>query len=432
MQNAKPVPKGASQRLISWDILRVVAVCSVVFQHVTHQAPINHPELGPYPVTLPLQFGASTLMVLSAYFVCVTVRRGNTGKWLWNRLARVLPAYVVAVVVTYVVTRIAVAVINHYHFDTPLDLLFGDPAPATGGPAYPWYLPDLPDLFGNLLMVQAWSPNLHWIDASYWTLPAQVMAFTAAAILWRRFRWGAPGRLPALLWAMVILPLVIRFTWRTDDAAQWIRSAFDGLALHRVALFGAGVAIWLWTQKRLSGHHLAAYLLAVLVAQDAHAYFADTPSTVAFGVVVLAIVAAAGGPDWDLGVVRRLAPVITWLGGISYGLYLVNQELGFVVARVLVAYGVGAWWRIVLCAAAVITLGWLMTRFVEQPAHRWLTGRAPARAPRRSQPQDGSSGSSPDSPLPAPRPVSQATMAAAGPLTSAELVAIGTRISQLR
>jgi peptidoglycan/LPS O-acetylase OafA/YrhL len=412
-----------AQRKVSWDILRVVAVCSVVVQHITHQAPINHPELGPYPFVLPLQFGASTLMVISAYFVCVTVRRGNTVRWLGKRFARVLPAYLVAVLLTYLISRFAAAAVNHYQFTGPLGLMLGDPVPATGGPAFPWYLPDVADLLGNLLMIQAWVPSLHWIDASYWTLPAQVMAFTAAAILWRRGRWSG-GRLTGFLWSMVIVPLIIRFGWRGDDAAQWIKSAFDGLALHRVALFGAGVAIWLWTSNRMSGWHLSAYLVAVLVAQDAHAYFADTPSTVAFGVILLAIVAAAGGPDWNFGIIRRLTPVITWLAGISYGLYLVNQELGFVVARMLFSAGVAAWWRIPLCVAAAILLGWLMTSLVERPAYRWLTS---------DQPQAGRVGRSPVSPVPAPRPASQATIAGAGPVISADLLAAtGTRMSQLR
>ncbi|HET9143950.1 acyltransferase [Actinophytocola sp.] len=423
MPNSESIEKKRSQRRLSWDILRVVAVCSVVFQHVTHQAPINHPELGPYPVTLPLQFGASTLMVISAYFVCVTVRRGNTRQWLRNRLARVLPAYFVAVLATYAVTRLAVAAFNHLRFDGPISLLFGDPSAVAGPTAFPWYLPDLPDLVGNLLMVQAWSPDLHWIDASYWTLPAQVMAFVAAAMLWRRFGWGG-ARLPALLWTLVIVPVVVRFTLRGDDASQWIKSVFDGLALHRVALFGAGVAIWLWTAHRLSGRHLGAYLLAVLVAQDAHARFTDTPSTIAFGVILLAVVAAAGGPDWKVGPLHRLAPVITWLGGISYGLYLVNQELGFVVARVLVDAGVGPVERIVVCVGAVILLGWLMTRYVERPAHRRLTS---------AQPQAVRTGGSPASPVPLPRPASQATIAGAGPLISPELLAAtGARISHLR
>src|SRR6266536_6410274 len=212
--NTLQPPRPRSPRKISWDVMRVVAIYAVVIQHITHQAPINHPELGPYPVVVPLQFGASTLLVISAFFVCVTVRRGNTGRWLWSRLARLLPAYFLAVIGTYVITRVGVAVFEHYRFDGLGGLLFGQPVSGSvvGGPPI-WYLPNSKDLFSNLFMVEAWSPGFHWIDASYWTLPVQVTAFVAAAVLWRKGRWRG-NRLPVLLWAVVIIPVIIRFAWR--------------------------------------------------------------------------------------------------------------------------------------------------------------------------------------------------------------------------
>jgi peptidoglycan/LPS O-acetylase OafA/YrhL len=390
-----------SPRKLSWDVIRVLAVYSVVVQHITHQSPINHPELGPYPFVLPL--GASTLLVVSAFFVCVTVRRGETGRWLRHRLARLLPAYLLAVVITYEVTHAV-------------------------SPMFGWYVPDDTDLWSNLLLVQAWSPQFHWIDASYWTLPVQVMAFVAAAVLWPR-RWAHGRAVVVLLWTLVLAPLVIRFAWRHDDAAQWVKSVFDGLALHRVALFGAGIAIWLWTRDRLSGKHLGAYLVVVLIAQDAHSYFVDTWSTVGFGVILIGVVAAAGGPDWDVPGLRRLARPIRWLGGISFGVYLVHQELGFVLARFLLDAGVGPWGRLAACVAMAIVLGWAMTRLVEQPVHRWLTSDVWRRArvtasavveairdlPVVPQPQAPRSGGVPSSADEPGRPVSQASTADAGP-----------------
>lgn len=419
-----PRPHRQSRRRISWDVIRVVAIFAVVLQHITHQAPINHPELGRYPVELTLQFGASTLIVISAFFVCVTVRRGDTGRWLWSKLARLLPAYLLAVVVTYTVSRAVNA-------------------------AFGWYLPDLTDLIGNLLMIQGWSPEFHWIDASYWTLPVQVMAFVAAALLWPR-GWRRGPHLRVLLWATIVVPLVIRFAWRQDDAAQWIKSMFDGLGLHRVALFGVGIAIWLWSTKRMSGWHLAGYLAAELIAQDAHSYFVDTSSTIAFGVILLGIVAAAGGPDWAIPGIRQLAPVITWLGGISYGVYLVHQELGFVLARLMWGAGIGPWPRITACVVMAIVLGWLLTRLVERPVHRWLTTTAPDLAARLTstatstahaartlggrlaQPQAGRAGAPPVSAEPSPLPVSQARTSAVEPLTSGELALVAAARSQVR
>lgn len=413
MQNTETADPKGSTRKLSWDVIRVVAVFAVVVQHVTHQSLINHPELGPYPVALTVQFGASTLLVVSAFFVCVTVRRGRTGRWLWRRITRLVPPYLAAVVVTYAALR------------------------ATAG-GFGWYVPDGTDLVANLLMIQAWSPRFHWIDGAYWTLPAQVLAFTAAAVLWPRRRLRGRA-LTGLLWTLVVLPVVIRVLFRHEDAPQWVKSAFDGLALHRVALFGVGVAIWLWSRGRLSGAHLALYAVAALIAQDAHAHFADTPSTLAFGVALVGVVAAAGGPDWDVPVLRALARPIRWLGGISFGVYLVHQELGFVLARVLVEAGVGPTGRVLSCVAMAVVLGWALTRLVEQPVHRWLTGGAPAalwRAGRvwvvatlaalrelpqvPAQPQGPSCGVSPTSSAGVPRPVSQVSAAHAGPLNSPE------------
>jgi len=406
--------------------VRVVAIYAVMIQHITHQAPINHPELGPYPLVVPLQFGASTLLVISAFFVCVTVRRGRPGRWLWHRLARLLPPYFLAAVATYVITRIGVAIFQHYRFDGLGGLLFGQPVSGklVGGPPV-WYLPNLTDLLSNLFMVEAWWPGFHWIDASYWTLPVQVMAFVVAALLWPR-GWWRGRRLPLLLWSVVIIPVIIRFAWRGDDSAQWIKSVFDGLSLHRVALFGAGVAIWLWSRDRMTGRYLAVYLIAVLVSQDAHDYFHDTWSTIALGVVFVGIVAAAGGPDWQLG---PLAPAITWLAGISYGVYLVHQQIGFVMARLLLDRGVGPWGRITVSVALAIALGWALTSFVERPAHRWLTTVGPALR-RRAQPQDGSSGSV--WLLPTPRPANHATIVDAGRLISVDPAAAGTSMRQVR
>ncbi|UVS80180.1 acyltransferase [Actinokineospora sp. UTMC 2448] len=370
-----------TERKVSWDVVRVVAVLAVVVGHITRDGPVVHPELGPFAVHLPVLFGANTLLVVSAYFICVTVRRGRTARWLGHKLARVLPPYLVAAVVTYAVLRVA-------------------------APRFGWYTPDSTDLFANVLLIQTWSPEFHFIDGSYWTMSAQVLAFAVAALLAPR-RWLRGPALMALLWALIVVPVVVQLLIRRQEDGL-LRLVYDGMTLHRAAVFGVGVAVWLWTQDRLSGFHLTAYSVAMLIGMEVHTRSEDTASTAAFGIALLVLAAAAGGPDWNVG---PLARPITWLGGISFGVYLVHQELGYVIARLLVDMGVGQVGRFLTCLIAAVVLGWLLTRVVERPAHAWLTGG------RRAQPQGPSSGGSPVSPVAGPRPVSQPSTAAAGPAT---------------
>jgi peptidoglycan/LPS O-acetylase OafA/YrhL len=108
---------------------------------------------------------------------------------------------------------------------------------------------------------------------------------------------------------------------------------------------------------------------------------ARVPSIVGFAVMLVALCAAAKGPDWDLPWLRRLTPVISWLAGISYGVYLVHQELGYILARVLLDAGATGWERLPIVLAAAVLAGWLLTVLVERPAHRRLAGLREGKAP---------------------------------------------------
>nr|WP_255375623.1 acyltransferase [Saccharomonospora sp. CUA-673] len=151
-----------SNRKMSWDVIRVLAISFVVAGHVTAGAQAM-PDIEPYPGTLRLPFGTFTLLVLSGFFMGPTLRKLSVGAWLQARLARLLPAYFVAMLVTFLVLRAVVPTFN--------DAVDGDG---------PWYLPGADDLLRNLLLVHEWTGTMHErIDASYWTLPVQVAAFVA-------------------------------------------------------------------------------------------------------------------------------------------------------------------------------------------------------------------------------------------------------------
>jgi peptidoglycan/LPS O-acetylase OafA/YrhL len=376
---------GRTVRRISWDILRVVAVFSVILGHVTHQGALLHPELTGYPFRVTAQFGAAILLVISAFFVCASLRKGNPGRWLWNRVARLVPAYFVAVIVTYVVTRYAAIEFSGLPFPPGISgFLFGIPQGPPADPS-PWYIPTGLDLFANLTMIQAWGNDLfYYLDGSYWTLPVQLMAFAAAALLWPR-PWRTHRLTVALLWALILVPVLIRFViFDPDTTPRLVVDMFYGLGLHRVHVFAIGIAIWLWSKRRLAGWHIALFVLAASAAQDLHVFPFHHPlpedpqrwpSTIGFAIMLVLVCLAARGPDWRFPGLARIAPAVTWLAGISYGLYLVHQELGYILARALLNIGVPGWLRLIVVLTAAVLGGWAITAFVERPVHRWLTAR---------------------------------------------------------
>ncbi|MFG1645014.1 acyltransferase family protein [Amycolatopsis sp. NPDC049252] len=385
-----PTPERAVRR-ISWDLLRVVAVLAVILGHVTHQGALLHPELTGYPFRVTAQFGAAILLVISAFFVCASLRKGNPRRWLWNRIARLVPAYLVAVLVTYLVTRYAAIRFSGLPFPPGLTgFLFGVPQGLPTDPS-PWYIPTWADLLANLGMVPEWGYRFEWfyyLDGSYWTLPVQLAAFACAALLWPR-AWRTHRVTVALLWALILVPLVIRFaivppSLEPGTHQKVVDSVFYGLGLHRAHVFAIGAALWLWSKKRLAHGHVALFVLAACVAQDLQVFpfhralpqdAQRWPSTIGFAVLLLLVCLAARGPDWRFPGLRRIAPAVTWLAGISYGLYLVHQELGYILARALINVGVPGWLRLPVVVAAAVLAGWAVTAGVERPVHRWLTAR---------------------------------------------------------
>ena len=331
-------------------MLRSGFVLLVVLYHATYLGPVLYPDLAARRLVFPHQVGASLLLVVSAYFACATLGRHPAGRYWWSRVARLVPAFVVAVPLAWVAMR---------YLSPP-----------------GWWTLGRRDLLSNWLMLGNWEPTrFPFLDGSYWTLPLQLMAFTAAAVLGTT-RWGSGRRLRILLWSALLVPLA-QWPFRLAGPPETYRMVVDGLGFHRLHLFVAGVAIWLWSRRRIASLHAAALLLVCGVAQFAHSVVAtptgreeDVAATagVCLGIVLVAV--AARMPGCNRFVPCPLAVAGRWLAGISYGVYLVHQTVGYVVTRRLQDLGAG-----LQSAAMIVTAvlaGWALSRAVERPAHRAL------------------------------------------------------------
>ena len=347
-----PVSGNRGHRKISWDLVRSLCVTLVVLYHATFLSVYLHPELEPRKFWFPYQVGASLLLVISAYFACVTIRKGPLLRYWWNRIARLLPPFIGAVLVIYLLMRL-----------TPFE---------------GWLYPTQDDLTANLLMLWNWSPeNFAFLDGSHWTVPLQLMGFTGAALLYKS-RWGHGGRLLGVLWAAVLVPIA-QWPVRVSNPPDLYRMILDGIGAHRWHLFVIGAAIWLWSSKRIGTPHFAAMLGFCMLGQSLHNYsetpeglVADWGSTlgVCLGMVFVAV--TAYGPDWNRIVPTWAHRPIQWFAGISYGVFLMHQTIGYLVCRSLQDWGCGPTIQTMAMVITAVMLGWALTKIVERPVHKIL------------------------------------------------------------
>ena len=172
-------------RYISWDVIRVVGILAVLTFHATLLAPLYLPglDLPPEPLRMDFPFGASVLITVSGYFAAMTIGKHPSLRWWLRRLARLLPAFWVAVLMIFAATQ-----------------LF---APE-GLPRHTYR-----DLLGNLALVHLIVPDIAYIDLAHWTVPVQVAGFTVIACWPPPSLCGAGG--PAVMWAVLLVPLAIRY-----------------------------------------------------------------------------------------------------------------------------------------------------------------------------------------------------------------------------
>ena len=303
----------------------------------------------PWEQNLPI--GSLVLMVISGYFVCQTVDASGSGALLRARLVRMMPAFAVATLFTWTVLN-----------------LFG-PAAWHTGPA---------DLLATALIVPTTlSPHWTLVDPAYWTMVLQLFVFTVVALvgsIWKpRGAW-----LHAVLWAVVLVPASIKLWWLTQPHPHLLDVIFGEARLEKVHLFAAGAAVWLWARTKL-GPAVLLVLPAAVWAQYVQNP-GDPRLAPALGVFLIAMAAAAAGPDWRH---PRLEPVLrplVWLSGISYGTYLMNLGVGVALMWQLRLHGVSPGWQAVAGVISAVALGWALTRFVERPSTPLVEGtqRRPA------------------------------------------------------
>lgn len=289
----------------------------------------------------------------------------SAARFLWLRLARVWPLYMVAVV--------GGGLLLSLRFQ-----LWGTPpnVPLT-----------VPRFLAQAFMVQQWGaaqvPDTSWTGPA-WSISAEWLAYLCfpalAVVVWRLRRYAGPGLLLALA-GLVLVPTLVWTAVAQTQAAPYMWLARLASEFTCGALLSAATARDLPRMRRAAGW-LAP---AAIVAGAGWLYLADALGRTWLGPLVLALfpVLVLGLAHGDGRVQRLLGsrPMVLG-GGVSFALYLVHVPL-LKLFRDALDHGAlpfGPRWQLageLGIAAASLVLAWALFRHVEEPARDRLRDLGP-------------------------------------------------------
>jgi peptidoglycan/LPS O-acetylase OafA/YrhL len=362
----------ASPRFHQIDFLRGLACLSVVAFHFLHRG-----QQGGWlvdPVLPWLQsiaelghLGVHLFFMISGFVILMTAEGATVRSFIASRVSRLYPAFWIGVLLTAAVAwwsgSSAFAV-------TPGQVLV------------------------NLTMVPHWA-HVEFVDGAYWSLAVELQFYLLViALLYfgqmRRIEWWIAA------WLLVssvhaVRPMYPLAFWLD---ARWAPLFAAGMLFYRVSrqgwdgqrallmLWAFSLTLWFgWIGAKASklGHE------TVLLGLPMQVMFCLT----LFHAVFLLVVSGR----WTM----RPSPLVYWFGALTYPVYLLHQNIGYIVLMAPGWRQVDFHLRVLLVVAGVVVLAWLVNRWIERPLSRRLraliepaAGVSTAAARARSELRTGS------------------------------------------
>jgi peptidoglycan/LPS O-acetylase OafA/YrhL len=318
------------------DALRGIAASWVILFHYTvRYGQIFGDGDAPFHVGDGI-YGVELFFAISGFVMLMTLARMRTaGEFVIARAARLYPTYWAGVATTFVVMA--------------LWPLAGRTVTA-------------PQAAFNLTMLQEYF-HVPDVDSVYWSLEVELVFYAWIVAV---FAAGWLPRARALVTAWMLVGIAAFLACRYFGRPLPVILDRTLLLVH-CGYFGIGVTAWLDYQ---AGHTARASWLQYALAA-AVAFLAQGPHGL---LLALAIV----GVFWLVSQRRAQlldTRVLVFLGAISYPLYLLHQNIGYVVIHVLRAHAVAYGWALLAAIAVSLAAATALHYAVEVPVRerfqRW-------------------------------------------------------------
>ncbi|HVX87277.1 MAG TPA: acyltransferase [Phycisphaerae bacterium] len=326
----------ASHRILPLDALRGLAALSVIAYHylLRYDQLYHHPH--PAPEFLHFgAYGVQLFFIISGFVILMSLDKSkSTLDFAVARFSRLYPAFWAALAATFLAVRF---------FHLP-----------DGSPGVPWK-----DAAWNLTMMHKFLANAQDIDGVYWTLERELLFYILmAAIVAAGFRKFLLPLLAAIVSAGILRDLAAALYAHLPGS----RTLAWALNLDYLYLFLLGITIYSAAQK-WTPRLLALAALALLAA------LADKgPLHAAIVAALFLLVLAATRFPLPLLTSRPLL----FFGAISYSLYLLHQNIGYIIIHHAYQLGFSEPAAIAAATTTAIALASALCFLIEKPANRTL------------------------------------------------------------
>jgi peptidoglycan/LPS O-acetylase OafA/YrhL len=268
-------------------------------------------------------YGVELFFMISGFVIYYTLQRNNVQDFLVNRFIRLFPTYWLCLVLTF--TIVFFSPLNEYRTASPLDALI------------------------NLTMLNG-AFHVKYVDPSYWSLQIELFFyFTMALILF----FDRLKNVTLLLWSWLALVFIYDQVQKLPGLGLLLNLQFGPLFVAGICFYRIKVSATRdWSDYFLL---LASYGCSLLAIRYEQSFLAITVIYVVFALAIF---------TERSFLTSRL---FTFLGAISYALYLVHQNIGFVILHEFQLRGYTSLYLVLVPVVAAISLSWIITFYFERP-----------------------------------------------------------------
>ncbi len=364
--------KKQSRRLFELDVFRGLAALGVVIFHYTSQ----YNSLYNHSSELNFYFsygrhGVEFFFIISGFVILMSMERIKSSlDFIVGRFARLYPNYWVGIILTSIVITLS---------QLPEEQI------------------SLTNILINFTMFQGFF-NVPNVDGVYWTLYIELCFYILMLLLFKNklLKYIEPILTGWLVVALFfcIKTYAARWGWfadaidfdsnflqnnfilinrsgLVDNLANSLRNSLRNILILKYAhLFILGIMLYKQYKQGFNRYRWAVIFVCILAQRFAYSHEQSWETTIfVAGFTLLIVLSIQGYFKWI-----NFKPLI-FLGTISYSLYLIHQNLGYAMIRMLYTYNIHPYISILIAIILSLTIAVAMTFFIEQPALKFIKNK---------------------------------------------------------